>query len=163
MQWMFPRSTESVLAIFLLWFESYLGYRRLLFFSVLLLEGFEHSYCCCLPVMLSCTFVLLFQSLHLCLLAAAGLPFSLSFLPYNQYVRVPLYITIRNTCLLPLASPVFPRSVCFPLCGVVFDRGGMSSMFGSSTAQLSHDHGTQFVFVAQSLGLWSEAMRNMYR
>lgn len=41
--------------------------------------------------------------------------------------------------------------------------GSVSSMFGSSTAQLSHDHRTQFVFVTQSLRLWSEAMRNMYR
>lgn len=42
----------------------------------------------------------------------------------------------------------------------------MSSMFGSSSsssAQLSHDHSTQFTFVWQSLLLWSEAMRSMYR
>ncbi|CAM9195762.1 unnamed protein product [Scytosiphon promiscuus] len=40
---------------------------------------------------------------------------------------------------------------------------GMSSMFGSSTAALSHDHRTQYTFVWQSLLLWSEAMRSMYR
>ncbi|CAM9596239.1 unnamed protein product, partial [Ectocarpus fasciculatus] len=42
---------------------------------------------------------------------------------------------------------------------------GISSMFGSSSssAQLSHDHRTQFTFVWQSLLLWSEAMRSMYR
>ncbi|CAM9487691.1 unnamed protein product [Sphacelaria rigidula] len=37
------------------------------------------------------------------------------------------------------------------------------SMFGPSTAMLSHDHRTQFTFVMQSLRLWSDAMRNMYR
>ncbi|CAB1120350.1 unnamed protein product [Ectocarpus sp. CCAP 1310/34] len=41
---------------------------------------------------------------------------------------------------------------------------GISSMFGSSSsAQLSHDHRTQYTFVWQSLLLWSEAMRSMYR
>lgn len=42
---------------------------------------------------------------------------------------------------------------------------GMSSVFGSSysSAQLSHDHSTQYTFVWQSLLLWSEAMRSMYR
>ncbi|CAN0442253.1 unnamed protein product [Hapterophycus canaliculatus] len=39
----------------------------------------------------------------------------------------------------------------------------MSSIFGPSTAQLSHDHRTQYTFVWQSLLLWSEAMRSMYR
>ncbi|CAM9298932.1 unnamed protein product [Phaeothamnion confervicola] len=46
--------------------------------------------------------------------------------------------------------------------------GGYSSYggFGSrltSSAKLCHDHPTQYVFVKQSLTLWAEAMRSMYR
>ncbi|CAM9687403.1 unnamed protein product [Ascophyllum nodosum] len=48
--------------------------------------------------------------------------------------------------------------------GYSYGGGYGSSMFGgSSTAMLSHDHRTQYTFVMQSLRLWSEAMRNMYR
>ncbi|CAM9144198.1 unnamed protein product [Choristocarpus tenellus] len=46
-----------------------------------------------------------------------------------------------------------------------FGRGRFGSSFlgSGSSAKLSHDHRTQYTFVTQSLRLWSEAMRNMYR
>lgn len=47
------------------------------------------------------------------------------------------------------------------LGGGSFDRRYGS--LGSRTHKLSHDHATQYTFVRQSLSLWVEIMRNMYR
>lgn len=80
-----------------------------------------------------------------------GLP-CMTFPPYHQGRSGPF-----DESIVWCFAPVRSNTIC---------RGGYGmsmSMFGPSTAVLSHDHRTQYKFVFQSLRLWSQAMRNMYR
>lgn len=81
----------------------------------------------------------------------------------QRHARHPFPVLLRSVRAMPYCRLNSSRGV--PCYFQISSRGGygMSSMFGPSTAKLSHDHQTQYTFVTQSLRLWSEAMRNMYR